>query len=236
MEKRLQNILAHAGIASRRQSGSLIEKGKVKVDGKVITEKGLKLDPDKHNISIDGKRVCEEKKYYFLLNKPAGFISTVQDTHNRRKIVDIFESIRARLYSAGRLDKDTTGAIIITNDGDLTNRLAHPKYEVEKEYRVFTAPPLKDRDIEKLRRGIVLEEGKTSPCIIERIKETADSGVYTFKLHEGRNRQIKRMCEAVGSTVKTLKRTKYAGLTVSGLKEGEYRELTRREVEKLKRL
>ncbi|MFH1836829.1 MAG: pseudouridine synthase [Candidatus Omnitrophota bacterium] len=236
MKKRLQNILAHAGIASRRTSGELIEKGKVKIDGKVVVEKGLKLDPGEHKITVSGEAIGEEKKYYFLLNKPAGFVSTVQDTHNRRKIVDIFEGINARLYPVGRLDKDTTGAIIITNDGDLTNRLTHPKYEVEKEYRVFTAPPLKDRDLETLRRGIVLEDGKTSPCEIERIKETADSGVYTFKLHEGKNRQIKRMCEAAGSTVKTLKRTKYAGLTVSGLREGEYRELSKREVKQLKEL
>ena len=138
MEKRLQNILAHAGIASRREAAKIIESGKVKVDGKIVTEKGIKVDQNINKIEVNGTLLHgDEKKHYFLFYKPENVISTVKDTRGRKKIVDFFEDIDARLYPVGRLDRNTTGLIIITNDGELTNKLTHPKYEINKEYIVL---------------------------------------------------------------------------------------------------
>jgi len=234
MEQRLQNILAHAGVASRRGAAELIEEGRVKVDGKAVRERGSRIDPSLHEILVDNRSIRKEKKYYFLLNKPGGTVSTAKDTHDRKKITDVFEHIGARLYPVGRLDKDTTGAIIITNDGDLTNRLAHPRYAVDKEYEVVAVPPLKEDAIVKLESGVELEEGRTAPCEIKRTAYGKDSGTYRVKIHEGKKRQIKRVFAKVGSKVVKLKRTKYAGLTLGSLKEGEFRELTESEVERLK--
>lgn len=231
MKKRLQNILAHAGIASRRASGLLIRSGKVKVDGKTITEKGLKLDPDEHKIWVNGRLIKAEKKYYLLLNKPEGIVSTVKDTHNRKKVTDFFKKIDARLYPVGRLDKDTTGIIIVTNDGSLTNKLSHPRYAVEKVYEAVSDLPLSEDDIEELEKGIMLDGKKTAPCSIDK----KSGNTYIVKLHEGRKRQIRRMFSEKGAKVTALKRVRYAGLTLRGLKEGEYRELTAKEVERLKR-
>ncbi|MGB2601181.1 MAG: pseudouridine synthase, partial [Candidatus Omnitrophota bacterium] len=155
MKKRLQNVLAHAGIASRRRAAQLIENGKVKVDGKVVTEKGHRIDPEEHKILIDGRPLPkEEKKYYFLFNKPENVISTVSDTHDRKKVTDYFKKIKARLYPVGRLDKDTTGLLVVTNDGTLTHRLAHPSFEIEKEYRVTITGYLSQKDSKRLERGI----------------------------------------------------------------------------------
>ena len=199
-----------------------------------MREKGFRVDPSEQKVSVGGKIIQEEKKYYFLLNKPVGVVSTVKDAHAKKKITDFFWDIDARLYPVGRLDKDTTGLIIITNDGTLTNLLAHPRYEIDKEYEVRAKPPVEDKDLKNLEKGLLLEDGKTAPCIIKKIRQTAEEGLYSINLHEGRNRQIRRMFGALGSKVIGLKRVKYAGLTLKGLPEGEYRELTEKEVEKLK--
>ncbi|MGB2652050.1 MAG: pseudouridine synthase [Candidatus Omnitrophota bacterium] len=234
MKKRLQNVLAHAGIASRRRAAQLIENGKVKVDGKVVTEKGHRIDPEEHKILIDGRPLPkEEKKYYFLFNKPENVISTVSDTHDRKKVTDYFKKIKARLYPVGRLDKDTTGLLVVTNDGTLTHRLAHPSFEIEKEYRVTITGYLSQKDSKRLERGIDLEGKKTAPCIIRRVKRTVKGDVLKIVLHEGRKRQIRLMLEEVGAKVTALERTRYANLTLGCLKPGEYRELTQKEVEKL---
>lgn len=232
MEKRLQTILAHAGAASRRKAEALIEQGKVEVDGRVVRQKGLKLDPERHRILVDGIPLEEEeKKVYFLLNKPQGFISTVNDTHGRRKITDIFTGIKARLYPVGRLDKDTTGVILVTNDGDLAHRLSHPSFEVSKEYVVKTDRPLPEISLRRISSGMELDGKMTSPCEIERLRNC----VYKIKLHEGRNRQIKKMFLAEGVRVMELDRGIYAGLSAGKLKRGEYRELTSAEIKTLKK-
>lgn len=236
MEKRLQNILAHAGVASRRHAAELIEAGKVKVDGKIVRERGLRFDPDLHDISVSGKAIPkEETKYYFLFNKPAGIISTVKDTHDRRKVTDFFSDIDARLYPVGRLDKDTTGVLIVTNDGKITHGLTHPSFEVDKEYIVDVDESIKALDIRKLEKGIYLEDKMTSPCSIQR-ERTGGKASYIVRLHEGRKRQIRRMFEVIGRKVVSLKRVKYAGLTLKGLKEGEFRPLTEEEIKRLKKL
>lgn len=234
MEERLQNILARAGVASRRRSGDLIESGSVEVDGSVVTAKGCKLDPDNHNIVVDGKPLPkEEKKYYFLFHKPKDVISTVSDTHARKMVTDYFKKVDARLYPVGRLDKDTTGILIITNDGPLANRLSHPKYEVEKEYLVTVEGALSESDCKRLELGIILEGKKTAPCEISSVRRKGKYTVLKVILHEGRKRQIRRMFEYIGNEVTDLKRTRYAGLTLGGLQVGEYRELSPEEIEAL---
>ncbi|NQT32898.1 MAG: rRNA pseudouridine synthase [Candidatus Omnitrophica bacterium] len=237
MKKRLQTILAHAGIASRRRAVEIIESGRVKVDGEVIREKGFKADPEKNNVSVDGAPLqAEEKKYYFLLNKPKNVISTAKDTHERRKITDFFNKTDARLYPVGRLDRDTTGAIIITNDGELAHKLAHPSFEIEKEYTATVEGAIREGDVKRIAKGIAVEGRKTSPCEIKLVQRDKSTSVYKLKLHEGRKRQIRRMFEEAGGKVVKLKRVKYAGLTLKGLREGEYRKLTDREIERLKGL
>lgn len=238
MENRLQNILALAGVASRRASGALIEKGLVEVDGKVVKEKGARLDPARHRITVEGQDLgAKEKKYYFLLNKPTGVISTVIDTHGRKKITDFFKDIDARLYPVGRLDKDTTGVIILTNDGDLAHRLSHPKFGAEKEYLVVSSIKLDIKAIRKISSGgIVMDGKKTAPCHISQAVDPYGRNVYKVKLHEGKKRQVRVMFAEVGAEVVELERVRYAGLSVEGLKRGERRELTVKEIENLKKL
>lgn len=237
MKKRLQTILAHAGVASRRRAAEIIEEGRVKVDGRLVAERGARIDPVGAVIEVDGRVIGrEEKKYYFLLNKPIGVVSTVKDIHAPMKVTDFFKDVDARLYPVGRLDKDTTGALIMTNDGALANRLAHPSYEIDKEYRVTVEGPLSQGKVLRLERGIELDGKPTARCLIESIGRAKESTTFRVKLHEGRKRQIRRMFEAAGTKVTALRRVRYAGLTLKGLEEGEYRPLSRREVEGLIKL
>ena len=231
----MQTVLSHAGKASRRRAVVLIESGRVKIDGKIVKEKGYRLDPDKHEIRVDDELlVSEEKKYYFLLNKPEGYICTASDTHGRRKITDIFTRIPARLYPVGRLDKDTTGVIIVTNDGGITHRLSHPRFEIDKEYVVTVKGSVSSRAVDRLKRGIRIDGKNTSPCEIETVRKNDSSTVLRLIIHEGRKRQIRRMFKEAGYLVSALDRTKYAGLTSEKLRQGEFRELTDREIKKLK--
>ena len=235
MKERLQNIIAQAGIASRRGAAKLIEDGAVEVDGEVVLEKGFRVDPGGSTIMVNKKPVTKAAdKYYFLFYKPKDVISTSKDTHKRKTIVDFFERIDARLYPVGRLDKDTTGIILVTNDGELTNLLTHPRYNVNKEYIAKISPPINDMGIRELEQGVYVEDKLTSPCEVTVINSRANSLLLKIKIHEGRKRQIRKMIEVVGSKVQSLKRVKFAGLTLKGLEPGEYRELSMGEVNKLK--
>lgn len=234
MKGRLQSILAHAGIASRRASAKLIEEGSVSVNGEVIREKGFRVDTHNSKILINGLNLPkQEKKYYFLFNKPPDVISTVSDTHGRKKITDFFKNIPARLYPVGRLDRLTRGIIIVTNDGELAQKLSHPKFEIEKEYIARVEPCVSGKDVKNLENGILLDGKNTSPCKINLIEKTRDTAVYRIKLHEGRKRQIRRMFETKGVKVIELERVEYAGLTLGTLKPGEFRPLTIREIKRL---
>ncbi len=235
-EKRLQTILAHAGVASRREAANVIESGRVKVDGQVVSERGYRLDPQKHSIEVDSKQIGKEKKRYYILYKPAGYLSTVKDTHDRRKVTDIFHKVDERVYPVGRLDKDTTGVIIVTNDGDLSYKLSHPSFEIDKIYVAEVKEPLSPQEINQLQKGIDIDGKRTSPCRVSLHKEYASRVAYKVKIHEGRNRQVRRMFLALDKKVIDLKRVKYAFLTLKGLEEGEYRSLTGVEVEKLYKL
>ncbi len=235
MKKRLQTVLSHAGVTSRRKAAELIESGKVSVDGSLVTEKGKRVDPERQKVTVDGRPLEEEKKCYFLFNKPRNVISTVTDTHGRKKVVDYFRKIKARLYPVGRLDRDTTGLLVITNDGDLAHRLSHPKFEIEKEYLVTVDGSVRLGDVRKLKKGVELDGKTTAPCEVEHAAKDDGATVMKVVLHEGRKRQLRRMFEVLGYKVTALKRVKYAGLTLGRLKEGEYRELTDSEVARLRR-
>jgi 23S rRNA pseudouridine2605 synthase len=237
MKKRLQTILAHAGIASRRGAITLIESGKVSVDGSVVREKGFRADPEESDIRVEGRALAgDEKKYYFLFNKPENVISTAIDTHGREKVTDFFSDVDARLYPVGRLDKDTTGLLILTNDGDLAHKLTHPRFEVEKEYSALIDDKISPEGIKRIQTGVKVEGKMTTPCEVEYVKKTSEGYLYRIRIHEGMKRQIRRMFFEVGGKVLRLKRLKFAGLSLRGVHEGQRRDLTDKEIERLKAL
>jgi 23S rRNA pseudouridine2605 synthase len=234
--KRLQTVISQAGICSRRKAAEMIEEGKVTVDGKVVTEKGYRVDISRQEVLVEGNPLPkqDERKYYFLLHKPGDVISTAHDPQKRRTVTEYFKDIDARLYPIGRLDKDTTGLLIITNDGDLSHNLSHPKFAVEKVYLVKVAGEVTDESLEKLKQGVDLDGKKTAPCEIEAVSAGKRDSVLALTLHEGKKRQIKRIFGTFGHRVLELKRIGYAGLRLGDLKEGEFRELSGEEVATLK--
>lgn len=235
--ERLQKVIAHAGVASRRKAEELIKEGKVKVNGKVVTELGVKVTGS-DQIEVNGLKVEREEPVYFLLYKPRGVISAVQDDKGRKVVTDFFKNIPQRIYPIGRLDYDTSGLLLLTNDGEFANKLMHPKYEIDKTYVAkVKGIPLKEL-LRKLERGIRLEEGKTAPAkakllSLDKKKQTS---IIQLTIHEGRNRQVRRMFEAIGHEVIKLKREEYAFLNLRGLHTGDARELTPHEVKRLRAL
>ncbi len=232
---RLNKFLSHSGVASRRNADEIIEQGRVEINGKVVTELGTRVDPGSDTIAVDGEVVRLPEKYtYVLLNKPKDTITTVKDERGRKTVMDVV-SLRGRFYPVGRLDRNSTGALLITNDGELAHRLMHPRFEVEKAYYVRLDKPLEEKDRKKLLRGVTIDKKKAKAeevTLIEKSKRT-EIGVV---LHEGRNRQIRNMFEVLGYDVKALDRVAYAGLTCKGIKRGEWRHLTKKEVAGLKSL
>ena len=228
--ERLQKILSRAGIASRRSAEKIILAGRVTVDDKIITELGAKADINKNKICVDGRQIfLSDAKIYLLMNKPKNILCTAKDDRGRKTVLDLVENITARIYPVGRLDYDSEGLILLTNDGELTNKLIHPKYKIAKTYRAKIFGELTADKLEKLRAGIELEDGMTAPAEIILIgKNTVE-----ITIHEGRNRQIRRMFAAVGCEVQKLTRIKFAGLNLSGVKSGEYRKLTQAEIKNL---
>ena len=231
--ERLQKLIARAGVTSRRNAENLILSGKVTVDGKVITELGAKADAQKNKIRVDGKLLnFNAEKIYILLNKPRGYVCTANDERGRKTVLELVQEISERVYPVGRLDLDSEGLILLTNDGELTNALIHPKFGIEKTYRARISGEVTEEKLDKLRAGIELEDGLTAPAKIFLLEEN----LVEITIHEGRNRQIRRMFAAVGCDVKRLKRIKFAGLTLDGVKVGKYRRLTADEIKKLKNL
>lgn len=234
--ERLQKILAQAGVASRRNCEELIRQGRVKVNGTVVTEMGTKVDPKQDQILVDDKPINKEQLVYLLLNKPTGVITSLHDPQGRRVVTDLLAGIKERVYPVGRLDYDTSGLLLLTNDGELANRIAHPSYELDKVYRAWVKGTPSVKAIQKLASGILLEDGMTSPGEARMIREdkAAQESLLEITIHEGRNRQVRRMCEAIGHPVTRLERIKLGFLTLKGVKRGEYRHLTAQEVERLK--
>ena len=228
---RLAKFLAHAGVASRRAAEAIVAEGRVTVDGEVVTDPARDVD-ETSGVALDGRSVAPEPHEVHALNKPAGVVSTARDTHGRPTVVQLVRSAR-RLYPVGRLDADTTGLILLTNDGELADRLTHPRYGVKKVYRARIRPArLSPRALEALRGGVELEEGRTAPA---EVRQPAH-GVLELTIREGRKRQVRRMVEAVGHRVVELERVAFGPLGLRGLELGKSRRLTKAEVERLRRL
>ena len=221
---RLARFLAHAGVASRRASEQIVAEGRVEVDGTPVTDPARDVGPCSR-VTVDGHAVEAEPREVWLVNKPAGVVSTAREPGRRRAVTDLVDS-PARLYPVGRLDADSTGLLLLTNDGELANRLTHPRYGVPKTYRARLRRPPAERDLRRLAQGVRLEDGPTSPARVHRCGERE----IELTLREGRNRQVRRMAEAVGNEVTALRRVGLGSLELGGLEEGAARRLTDEEV------
>lgn len=234
MLERLQKILSKAGLASRREAETMITSGRVAVNGVVVTELGSKADPGNDRISLDGRPVrLKEARLYILLYKPAGYMTTLKDPEGRPVVTALLEGIKERVYPVGRLDYNTEGLLLLTNDGDWANGLAHPRHEVEKEYLVKVRGTPSAEQIRRLAEGIDLDEGRTAPARVTLERQSEKNSHLSITIHEGRYRQVRRMCEAVGLTVAALKRIRYGFLQLGDLKPGEYRLLAMDEAKRL---
>jgi len=234
---RLQKYLANAGVASRRAAEKIIAEGRVSVNDEIVREMGVQIDEDYDAIKVDGELVKnEEKKYYIMLNKPVGFVTTVSDDKGRPTVMELVSDISARIYPVGRLDYDTEGLLLLTNDGDLTFKITHPKHDISKTYVAEVSGNITMDTIVQLRRGVVIDGKKTSPAEVEVVGATQYGTKVEITIHEGRNRQVRKMFEALGCVVKRLRRTKEAGLTLGHLPLGKWRKLSESEVNMLKKI
>lgn len=233
MAERLQRFLASAGLGSRRACEELIRAGRVTVDG-VVADIGAQVEPGIQRVEVDGRPVQSQTREYWLLNKPRGVISTASDPQGRKTVVDCVPA-GVRVYPVGRLDRDTTGLLILTNDGDLAHRLLHPRFGVDKEYRVSAEGCLSEREATILREGVRLDDGMTAPAEVDVLRVGEGRTELVMRIHEGRNRQVRRMLEAVGHPVTALHRSRLAGLSDRGLQIGKARRLSLREIESLRR-
>jgi 23S rRNA pseudouridine2605 synthase len=237
MEERLQKIIARAGVTSRRKAEELIIQGRVTVNGKVMTELGSKAEAERDHIKVDGKLLrLKQPQVYLMLNKPKGYVTTLSDPERRPTVLDLLKGVRQRVFPIGRLDYDTEGLLLLTNDGELAHALMHPSYEVPKTYLAKVKDVLTDDKIKKLERGVPLPTGKTAPCTIKKVRKTQENSWLEVTLHEGKKRQVRRMLENAGHPVLKLKRIRYAFLELARLLPGQYRYLTPQEVNRLKAL
>jgi len=234
MELRLNRFIANSGLCSRREADELILKGFISVNGKKITDLGIKVNYD-DDIRYKGKRLSAERKIYILMNKPRGYVTTVDDPHAEHTVIDLLkDACPERVYPVGRLDKDTTGVLLLTNDGDLTGKLTHPKYERRKIYHVFLDKPVTKSDLARIAEGITLEDGIVSADAVS-FADPDDKTQVGIELHSGKNRVIKRMFESMGYRVRKLDRVYFAGLTKKNVPRGKWRFLSQKEISMLKR-
>lgn len=230
---RLQKHLSECGIASRRKAEELIENKKVRVNGR-IASLGDKVDPVRDKVTVSGKNViAQNKKVYIMLHKPRGFVTTVSDELGRKCVTDLVKDVGVRVFPVGRLDKDSEGLLFLTNDGEFANNLTHPSKHVNKTYRTTVKGEVDDEKIVRLTEGVEIDGKKTLPCECFVAERKHDRTVLIFIIHEGRNRQIRKMCEAVGLTVIRLKRTEIAGVKMGMLPQGKWRDLNEREMKRL---
>lgn len=233
---RLNKYIAQAGIASRRKADELTKNGNVKVNGVVVTEMGYEVQPD-DRVEVNGRvAVLADKFVYYMMNKPKGFITSMKDEQGRPTVMDLMTDVPVRVFPVGRLDYNTTGMLLLTNDGDLANKLAHPEHEVGKTYRATVAGVVSKKRLAMLRRGVDIGGFITSPAEVTVVKQTEKSAIIELTIHEGKNRQVRRMCKAVGCPVKELQRIAIGDLYLARLKEGHYRKLRKEEIEYLKNL
>jgi 23S rRNA pseudouridine2605 synthase len=235
MEERLQKYLAECGIASRRKCEEIILEGKVSVNGKVVTELGTKIIPGKDKIELNGKEIVSEKKVYILLNKPVGYVTTVSDEKERPTVMELLNGVKEKVVPVGRLDMFTSGLLLLSNDGEFIYKVTHPKHETTKTYIVKTRGVPTEKDLEKLRVGVKIEDYTTSPAKVELLLKdnTNDISRIWIQIHEGRNRQVRKMCEAIGLSVIALKREGVGELTCEGVERGKWRYLTEEEVKNI---
>ena len=234
-EIRLQKYLASAGVASRRKCEELILEGKIEVNGKIITELGTKIDPKKDEVKYNGKIVkSEEEKVYILLNKPIGYVTTAKEQFGRDMVLDLVK-VNKRIVPVGRLDMYTSGALILTNDGEFVNKLTHPSHEIDKTYNVTVKGIVTKEEIENLKKGVLIDDDYiTKPAKVKILKIDEEKKISRIQItiHEGKNRQVRKMCEALGKKVLALHRCKIGNIDVKSLKLGEWRYLSKKEVEK----
>lgn len=231
---RLQKYLADCGVASRRKCEELIRAGRVTING-VPASLGESIHPEVDVVSLDGKRVLPDRRVYVLLNKPKGVITSVQDTHDRRTVIDLLNGVSARVFPVGRLDLDVGGTLLLTNDGDLSYRLTHPKFGVSKTYMAWVAGRMTEKTAERLAKGVILDDGPTAPAQVEILKYSPQNAtLIRLTIHEGRKRMVKRMCAAVGHRVRDLHRVSFGGVSAENLRPGEWRYLSREEVAALR--
>lgn len=236
MEERLHKVLAAAGVASRREAEQLIAAGHVAVDGKTVTQMGVKVDPERQAITVDGRPVTlSHRRVYLLLNKPAGYVTTRADPHAARTVMDLVAELGVPVHPVGRLDRDTEGALILTNDGDLTQLLTHPRHAVPKIYQAHVQGVPGEKALERLRTGVRLEEGVTAPAQVRVLYAEAERSVLEITLREGRKRQVRRMLAAVGHPVTYLRRVAIGPVSVRKLPHGCWRHLSAKEVSALRR-
>ena len=229
--ERLQKVIAEAGIASRRKAEELIVNGKVKVNGIVVTELGTKVD-SKDEIMVNDKLIVKEEKEYYLLNKPRGVITSTSDDKNRTTVVDLIDT-EARIYPVGRLDYDTTGALLLTNDGEFANILTHPKNNIDKVYLAKLNGIIKGEQINKLKDGVMLDNVLVKPSRVKlkKVDPSKNTSMVEITIHEGKNHEVKRLFESVGFLVDKLTRERIGIFNLEGLKSGEYRKLTLKEIQ-----
>lgn len=230
---RLQKFLSECGVASRRKAEEMIAAGKVKVNGRIAAI-GDKVDARHDKVTVSGKRVNNTaKKVYIMLNKPRGYVTTLKDEFDRKNVSELVKSVGVRVFPVGRLDRDSEGLLLLTNDGAFANDITHPSKNVNKTYAVTVRGEANDEQIGKMASGIVIDERKTKPCEIFVTERKSDRTFLKFIISEGRNRQIRKMCEAVGLEVMRLKRIEIAGVKLGGLKVGDWRDLNEREMARL---
>lgn len=233
---RLQKYLANSGVASRRKCEEYITQGRITVNGIVVTELGTKVN-EEDTVTFDHKTVKPEEQYiYYILNKPVGYVTTAKDEKDRPIVLDLLEDIETRIFPVGRLDYNTSGLLILTNDGELTYALTHPKHDVNKTYHVKVKGRVDEQALIELRTGVVIDDKKTAPAIAKAVTFNATTTVLSITIHEGRNRQIRKMCDAVGYEVLKLERVAIGEITLKGLPIGEYRKLTKDEISYLKKI
>ena len=236
MEERLQKFLANNGIASRRKAEEFILEGKVKVNGEIVRELGTKVDSEKDVVEFNNRKVkVNNEKVYILLNKPVGYVVTTKDPQERYTVMDLLKGLNKKVLPVGRLDMNTSGAILLSNDGDFIYKVTHPKHETTKTYIVKTRGVPTERDLEKLRNGVKIEEYITSPAKVELLLKDNTNNIARIyiQIHEGRNRQVRKMCEAIGLSVIALKREGVGNLTCEGVERGKWRYLTDEEVKEI---
>lgn len=234
---RLNKFLSQAGIASRREADRMIAEGRVKVNARVVYELGIKVDAARDRVEVNGRKVKREiDLIYVLLNKPPGYLVTLKDPFGRPTVKDLMPLLKKRVFPVGRLDYESQGALLLTNDGELAHRLAHPKYKVLKTYLVKVSGDPQEAALAKLAKGVFIEGKRTAPAKISRLTQRSGQGLLKIEIHEGRKREIRKMCEAVGHPVIELKRTSFAGLQLESLRPGQWRFLKASEVQKLKKL